>query len=229
MAARNYFRRLYDLSDYISSRIKAEQKDSREHDRWFECQRVLFVVIKYAINRGNKKSSRQKVQAYWECGCDFDLAVEKLNNTNYNVLRGAIARDSRLLYEELGSVLLDFLQDGKPVDAHIEFVVRTNSLVMADVIPADVVNLLPPPTFNPDLSVDACAQELKILKAVSYLSIRDLISKADTVRLSHILAILKGDGNYAALELQKRLWSYLIGKDELKAMLNDLKTKNLIN
>lgn len=227
MAARNYFHRLYDLTDYIDGRMKAEERGSKEYDRWFECQRVLEVVVKYAMNRGNRESSRQKVKTYWDCGCNFDLALEKLD-TNYNVLKGAIARDSRLLYDELGSSLLDFLKDGKPVDAHIEFIVRTDCLVLADVMPSEVIPLLPNPAFNIGIDINDCTQELKILKAISFLSIRDLINKADRDKLSHLLAIMKGDADYNSLELQKKLWGYLIGKDELKSMLNDLKVKNLI-
>lgn len=227
MAARNYFHRLYDLSDYISGRIRAESRGTKEYDRWFECERVLAVVIKYALNRGNRESSRQKVQEYWKSGCNFDLALEKLD-TNYNVLKGAIARDSRLLYEELGSSILDFLNDGKPVDAHIEFVVRTKSLILSDVIPTDIVPLLPNPAFGLNINIEDCVQELKILRAISYLAIRDLINKADKDKMAHLLAIMKGDADYSSLELQKRLWGYIIGKEELKQMLNDLKVKNLI-
>ena len=228
MAARNYFHRLYDLSYIVSSRIKAEEVGSREYDRWFECQKILELVIKYALNRGNRESSRQKVNVYWNCGCDFNLALEKFEGMSYNVLKGAIARDSRLLYEELGSVLLDFIESGKPVDAHIEFVVRTNTLVLSDVVPCDIIPLLPKPAFNLEISMEDCKQELKILKAISYMSIRDLIAKADKEKLSHVLAVMKGDADYNSLELQKGIWGYLIGKDELKAMLNDLKVKNLI-
>lgn len=227
LAARNYFHRLYELTDYVSNRMKAEEKGSREFDRWFECQKVLEVVIKYALNRGNRESSREKVKIYWNCGCNFDLAMEQVD-TSYNVFKGAIARDSRLLYEELGSSILDFIKDGKPVDAHIEFVVRTDCLVLADVMPSEIITLLPSPAFDLGINIDDCTQELKILKAISYLSIRDLINKADKSKLAHLLAIMKGDADYNSLELQKRLWGYLLGKDELKAMLNDLKVKNLI-
>ena len=228
MAARNYFHRLYDLTDYVNGRMKAEKKGSSEYDRWFECQKVLEVVIKYALNRGNRESSREKVRIYWNCGCNFELALEQMD-TNYNVLKGAIARDSRLLYEELGSSLLDFIKEGKPVEAHIEFIVRTDCLVLSDVMPSDIITLLPNPAFDLNINIDDCVQELKILKAISYLSIRDLINKADKDKLSHILAIMKGDADYNSLELQKKIWGYLLGKDELKAMLNDLKVKNLIS
>lgn len=227
MAARNYFHRLYDLVDYVNDRMKGEKKGSKEYDRWFECKKVLEVVIKYSINRGNRESSRLKVRTYWECGCNFDLALEKLD-TNYNVLKGAIARDSRILYNELGSSLLDFIKDGKPVDAHIEFIVKTDSLLLSDVIPTDVVTLLPSPAFNMEVNIEDCTQELKVLKAISYLSIRDLINKVDKDKLAHLLAIMKGDADYNSLELQKRIWGYLIGKEELKQMLNDLKVMNLI-
>ena len=227
MAARNYFHRLYDLVDYVNDRMKGEKKGSKEYDRWFECKKVLEVVIKYSINRGNRESSRLKVRTYWECGCNFDLALEKLD-TNYNVLKGAIARDSRILYNELGSSLLDFIKDGKPVDAHIEFIVKTDSLLLSDVIPTDVVPLLPSPAFNMEVNIEDCTQELKVLKAISYLSIRDLINKVDKDKLAHLLAIMKGDADYNSLELQKRIWGYLIGKEELKQMLNDLKVMNLI-
>lgn len=228
LAARNYFHRLYELADYISGRMRTENRGTKEYDRWFECEKVLSVVIKYALNRGNRESSRQKVQVYWESGCNFDIALEKLD-TNYNVLKGAIARDSRLLYDELGSSILDFLKDGKPVDAHIEFVVRTKSLILSDIIPTDIVPLLPNPAYGLNINIEDCIQELKILKAISYLAIRDLINKADKDKMAHILAIMKGDADYSSLEMQKRLWGYLIGKDELKQMLNDMKVKNLIS
>lgn len=227
MAQRNYYKRLMELTEVMNFHLRTEKRGTREHDRWFECQKILLVVVKYALNRGNKPSSRQKVQTYWGCGCNFDLAVEKLG-VSYDVLRGAIARDSRLLYAELGSAILELLQDGKPVDAHIEFVIRTNSLVLSDVIPADIVPLLPEPSFDVNINLEDCIAELKILKAISFISIKDCIARADTNKLCHILAILKGDGDYGAVEMQKKLWGYLIGKDELKTMLNDLKTKSLI-
>ena len=95
-------------------------------------------------------------------------------------------------------------------------------------MPSEVIPLLPNPAFNIGIDINDCTQELKILKAISFLSIRDLINKADRDKLSHLLAIMKGDADYNSLELQKKLWGYLIGKDELKSMLNDLKVKNLI-
>ena len=222
----SYFKRLMVLSNTISERVSVEKEGTKEYNRWFECQRVLSSVIKYALNSG-KGSLNTKITVFWNCGCDYTEALERLD-VSYEVLRACLARASRKLYNELGVNVLDFISEGKPVDAHIEFMVKTGQLLLDDVIPAEVVSLLPVPTFHSIINIEECTEELKLLKTLTLVSLKQSIQNVNPNRLAHLLAILGGDGDYSSILVKKKLWGYLIGKDELKQTMNDLKVKNLI-
>ena len=221
-----YFRRLRDLSDYVNEKVKAEKVGTVEYNRWFECQKVLGTVIKYALSYGQGVLN-DKIMTFWKTNCSYSDTAE-ITGDSYEGLRSSLARASRILYDKLGATVLDLLKEGKPIDAHIEFMVRSGSLVLEDIIPQEIASSLPKPTYNPTIEVEDCVAELKLLKSLTMVSILKQINDINTSKLAHLLAIMGGDSDYSSMVLKKKLWGYVIGKEELKAMLNDLKVKNLI-
>lgn len=225
----SYYRVLWDLSDKIKTNLRGCPQGSKEYSTWFECQKVLETVIHYVLNE-SRPPLRDKIQAYWRAGCDYIKTVESGEvDVNYEGIRVCIARTSRKLYEKLGYNIISFLESGKPTDAHIEFMVKTNQLVLDDVFPKGVVDMLPNGTYSPVIDLKDCMTELGILKSLTYMSLKSKVDTIDPVKLSHILAILGGSGGTDAMTVRKAVWGYIFGKDDLKAMLNDLKVKNLID
>lgn len=221
-----YYKLLRDLSETLTMRISAEKEGTKEYTRWFECQRVLTSVIKYALNN-DRGTLQEKVKVFWETGCSYEDTMERID-VSYETIRACIARASRKLYDELGTIVLEFIEQGKPVDAHVEFMVRTGQLVLDDVIPLDIANILPKPAYNPTIQLEECTEELKMLKALTFISLRQQLQSVNPNKVAHLLAIMGGEGDYASIVVKKQLWGYLIGKNELKQMMNELKVKNLI-
>ena len=222
----SYFKRLKDLSSVLDSRIRASRNGTPEYNKWFESQKVLASVIKYVLDYGTS-SLNNRIRAFWDNNCEYPEAMEKLG-VDYECYRSSISRVSRIFYNDLGVTLLDFIDEGRFVDAHIEFMVRTKQLVMNGLIPLEVVNMLPQPDFNSVINIEECTSELKLLKQLTLVNIRNMIDGVDKSKLAHLLAIMNGESDYSSMALKKKLWGYIIGKDELKAMMNDLKVRNLI-
>ena len=222
----SYFKKLKVLSEDVSFHIQAQKEGTVDYNKWYECQRVLASVINYALSYG-RGTLNEKIKVFWKNDCDYMATMEELGVT-YEVIRSCMARASRGLYDELGVNVLNFIGEGKPVDAHIEFMVKTGQLVLEDIMAIETANMLPTPAFNPTINMEDCVEELKLIKELTLVSVQSRIKSVNAGKLAHLLAIMSGDGNYSNIVVKKKIWGYLIGKEEMKQMMNDLKVKNLI-
>ena len=226
----SYLKRLMILSEKVDDNIRVAKSDVKEYKRWTRTAEILRKVIEYSLNKATTEEFRNKINIYWEHNCSIIETLEDDRiESNYENFRKSISQLSQKLYRDLGDMVLYYIEKGMVTDAYVEFLVRTDRLVLEDVIPVGITEMLPQPKFNPLIDVRDCVKELEFLKSVTYMSIKEQISNLDEAKLSLIIAVLKGQSDLTASQKQKIMWGYLFGKQDLKDMINSLIMRGLIS
>lgn len=201
----------------IDDRVTLE-KDSKQLRKLRDCQSVLAEIADFAFNYPVSSTLRDRLRVFWNCNFDYGLFSEAVGES-YETARVSMSRVSRGLYQVMGSNWYFFIMSVKPLDAYIDFIVRTGKGGGLNVFPSEYTDMFPTDNGGKVFKIEDCTEELNFLRSITTISIKKQLEELDQDKLAFLMKILKGrQQGYG--DMQKKLWFYVYGKKEFKDLIN---------
>lgn len=222
-----YYRLLKDTQAEVESKLKQTVAGTKEEKIYQECSKILTEVIESVLSNVKRQSLGVKIRTFWEHDLDYPTTAEVVG-CSYETIRVIISRESKNAYAKYGVQLLDKIRNGKPLDAYIEYLVRTNGLSVEKIIPKEIQLELPQEKCSSTLNVEDCQAEIDFIRKINMANQIKELSGLNQEKLSHVLGVLQGQGNYSESLVSKKLWQYIYGNAEFKNLILELRKQRVI-
>lgn len=231
MARLIIFRELEMMCITTEKHIKSYQYDDKHRRRLLAKMSALQEIRDYLFSYEwlKHKKTIERVKTYLESGYNYKESTKKLNVVSTSAFETTIWYASKKFEESIGVDTLSLLNDNKIMQAVYQFRVGTGKLRLDNLLPSDIIPVIPQPVYNGLIRASDCRNELQTLKLATTKSLESRFKSLDGGQLAFIRYILESsDERYA--DQRVLIYQYMSGSiakvDDLLLALRNIEAMN---
>lgn len=164
----------------------------------------------YEASYMSRQEAREKVRFFMDNQFDYRKTAENFK-TSVASIQTSISIASDRAEKSVGEDVLSLIEDGYLHTAVAKYKGGSNVFRLSEHIMSEFVEMLPQPVDNVGMSVSECESEIRLLKFMSYVNVKQQVSALDIGRLSFLMYVLTNDDSRYTYE-KELLNSFLSNK-----------------
>lgn len=203
------FKKVSKYLKQINREIMLQYKDEELLDVLKKKQRLLNEVRLFMMSYDWIKQAvaKQKLACFIENNYDYKIVMNEFGIT-YESTRASISQLGKIFEKEIGIGMVDKIMYGNIAMAEVEL--SQTFSTFKGLLVSDLRPLVPIGVLSETVSVLECKKEISFLQFFTLRRLNDGVSRLDSTKLAHIVAILEDTGGSYSLE-KDILMSYLSG------------------